>query len=168
MQCNIASKHTIALNVNSTLKWNVKARYEAFNISFFPGYSQTNKKQQHQQSVANVFDWSCAIFWYIFFWMGNPLEKFLLKYSNILYTTAKSINFQRHYILSAVHHSDMRQTKVNMQSRRATPTTATTKTLGIISIWSFVAVTLSSVIRCETLLHGYNEILKNVFDFMHG
>lgn len=79
MQCNIASKHTIALNVNSTLKWNVKARYEAFNISFFPGYSQTKRKQQHQQSVANVFDWSCAIFWYIFFLDGESFRKISLE-----------------------------------------------------------------------------------------
>lgn len=109
-----------------------------------------------------VWLWLCC---FVFGWfrLGPLEEKLLLNYSNILHTTAESINFQRHYILSAVHHSDMRQTNVNKQRKRAT-----TKTLSIISIWSFVLLShLALSFGATTHLHGYNNT-KNVFDFMHG
>lgn len=112
MLCNIA------LNVNFTLKWNVKARYEAFwkTSFFYPGYTKNSSKKVLRMYLIEVVLLD-------FFFFVDPLEKLLLKYSNMLHTTAKSINFHRHYILGAVHHSDMRQTKVIMQSKRATTTT---------------------------------------------
>lgn len=79
------------------------------------------------------------------------LFKYIAPHTNKhIHTPAKSINFHRHYILNAVHHSDMRQTKVNKQSKHPTTTTAT-KSLGIISIWSFVAVTQK---LCHSVRHN--------------